>query len=528
MNPTTRTTAFLTLLLAACAGAAGAGTKVFQADHVAPQMKSFDDEAERAMLRDPYEHARLGDMSRASGNLDQARAEDRAAAEGFANFADKFTGSEWRLVFRSIAADRYLRGADWAAAASEAKKLIDDPQSNDTSRAIGARYAAGAWQQVATAETRAGRIEPLRELYALQRKGQEPKPRVPPDPWKRFVEYTDLYESLWKLDPQAKPDTAGGAGIDPAGMALFAARVEFAYDNIEDARRRFDAVINAWPSRADILETAVPLYLETFVVLKDDPGFEAAVVRMRALVEVEAGKAAAAAKAPSATPEQKKDAEGLAKLEAQLAKQQQGLGFNAAKRLLDAGQYAGAAAAFEKFADENRDNPDAPNAYYNAALAWEKAKEPRKALALRERILADYPDSKIAPQTVLAVAATKAREKDHAGAQKLYQSYLDWWPQAPQRCLALYNLGVEVESQGRKLEAAQKYKAFAAEESCLKEDADNSARVLFHAGDLFLEAKKKDDAYAMWRAVAALTGVKDTVALSQVEEAKRRLKKAGK
>ena len=302
MNPTTRTTAFLTLLLAACAGAAGAGTKVFQADHVAPQMKSFDDEAERAMLRDPYEHARLGDMSRASGNLDQARAEDRAAAEGFANFADKFTGSEWRLVFRSIAADRYLRGADWAAAASEAKKLIDDPQSNDTSRAIGARYAAGAWQQVATA-TRAGRIEPLRELYALQRKGQEPKPRVPPDPWKRFVEYTDLYESLWKLDPQAKPDTAGGAGIDPAGMALFAARVEFAYDNIEDARRRFDAVINAWPSRADILETAVPLYLETFVVLKDDPGFEAAVVRMRALVEVEAGKAAAAAKAPSATPE---------------------------------------------------------------------------------------------------------------------------------------------------------------------------------------------------------------------------------
>jgi tetratricopeptide (TPR) repeat protein len=525
MSPTTRTTAFLTLLLAACAGTAGAGTKVFQADHVAPQMKSFDDEAERAMLRDPYEHARLGDMSRASGNLDQARAEDRAAAEGFAKFADKFTGSEWRLVFRSVAAERYFRGAEWAASASEAKKLIDDPLSNDTSRAIGARLAAGAWQQVAIAEMRAGKIEPLRELNALQRKGQEPKPRVPADPWKRFVEYTDLYESLWKLDPQAKPDSTGRAGIDPAGMALFAARVEFAYDNMEDARRRFDAVISAWASRADILETAVPLYLETFLVLKDEPGFEAAVARMRALVEVEAGKAA---KAPSATPEQKKDAEDLAKLEAQLVKYQQGSGFSAAKRLLDAGRYAEAAAGFEKFADENRDNPDVPSAYYNAALAWEKAKEPKKALALRERILADYPDSKIAPQTVLAVAATKAREKDHAGAQKFYQSYLDRWPQAPQRCLALYNLGVEVESQGKKLEAAQKYKAFAADESCLKEDADNSARVLFHAGDLFLEAKKKDDAYAMWKAVAALTGVKDTVALSQVEEAKRRLKKAGK
>jgi len=527
MDFTTRTMAFLTLLLAACA-VASAGTRTFQADHAWPDMKSFDDEGERTMLRDPYEHARLADIARASGNLDQARAEDRAAAEGFAKFADKFQGSDWRLVFRRVAADRYIGGVDWANAASEAKKLVDDPAANDTSRAIGARIAASAWQQVAVSETRAGKLEPLRELNAQQRKGQEPKARVPADPWKRFVEYTDLYVSLWKADPQAKPEGARRGGADPAPMALFAARVEFAFDNMEDARRRFEAVIAGWPSRADVLETAVPLYLETYLVKKDEEGFEAAVVRMRAFVKAEAEKATLAAKAPNASDEQRKDAEDFAKLEAQLGKQQQGSGFNAAKRLLEVGKYPEAAAAFEKFADENRDNPDVPNALYNAALGWEKAKEAKKALALRERILRDHPDSKIASQTVLALAATKSREKDALGAQKLYQTYLDRWPQGAQRCLALYNLGVEVESQGKKLEAAQKYKAFAAEESCLQEDADNSARVLFHGGGLFMEARKKEEAFAMWKVLVGLQGVKDTVTLSQVEEAKRLLKKAGK
>jgi len=523
----TRTMTFLTLLLAACAGASG-GIKAFQADHVSPELKLFDDEGERSMLRDPYEHVRLADISRASGNLDQARAEDRAAADGFAKFADKFQGSEWRLVFRRVAAERCLGGGDWTTAASQAKLLVDDPSSNDTTRAIGARIAVAAWQQLAVSETRAGKLEPLRELNAQLRKGQEAKPRVPADPWKRVVEYTDLYVSLSKADPQAKPELARRGGIDVAGMAVFAGRIEFAYDNMEDARRRFEAAIASWPSRADILDTAVPLYLETYLVKKDDEGFEAAAARMHALVQAEAEKAAVAAKAPGAAEEQKKDAEDLAKLEAQLAKQQQAAGFNAAKRLLDAGKFAEAAATFEKFADENKDNPDVPNALYNAALGWEKAKEAKKALGLRERILKDFPDSKIAPQAVLALAATKSREKDSAAAQKLYQTYLDRWPQGAQRCLALYNLGVEVESQGKKLEAAQKYKAFAAEEGCLKENADVSARVLFHGGQLFMDAKKKDEAYAMWRSLVGLQGVKDTVALSWIEEAKRLLKKAGK
>lgn len=527
MNLSTRTMAFLTLLLAACASASGS-IRTYQADHATPDMKTFGDEGERSMLRDPYEHARLADIARGSGNMDQARAEDRSAADGFVKFADKFQGHEWRLVFRRIGAERYLGGGDWTDAATQAKLLVDDPAANDTTRAIGARIAAAAWMKIALAETSAGRLEPLRELNAQTRKGQEAKPRVPADPWKRVVEYTDLYVSLSKADPQAKPELARHGGVDVPQMAVSAARVEFAYDNMEDSRRRLEAAIAAWPSRGDTMEMAVPLYLETYLVQKDEAGFEAAVGRMLTLFKAEAEKAGVAAKAPGAAEDQKKDAEALAKLEAQLERQQQGSGFNVASRLLKDGKGAEAAAAFEKFADENKDNPDVPNALYNAALGWEKAKDPKKAAALRERILRDYPDSKIAPQAVLALASTRSREKDRAGAQKLYQTYLERWPQGAQRCLALYNLGVEVESQGKKLEAAQRYKAFAADESCLKEDADNSARVLFHAGSLFMESKKRDEAYAIWKSLAALPGVKDTVALSQVEEAKRLLKKAGK
>jgi len=530
MTPIPRIPLLAALVAAACATpGGGAGSRYRQADFAPPTLAQFTDEAERAVISDGFAHADRADQAAMSGNLDQSRAENRAAAEIYAKFADKFQFNEYRIVLRTMATERYLRSQDFDRAAAQAQLVLDDRESRDVSKAIAARYASGAWQMIAVAEGRAGKIDPPRLLAADKRQGQDPKPRVPPDPWKRFIENTDRYLSLRQADPVASLPPAEAqkrGGVDAAQVANLAAQVEFGYDNMEDARRRYEAIIQTWPSRADILESAVPYYLQTFLVKKDEAGYEAGVGRALAAVRPEAAKAGEAARAPGASDEARKSAEVLARLQADLEKQQQGAGFAAAGQMLAAGKNAEAAAAYEKFASENRDHPDAPNALHNAGVAWERAKEPKKAQAARAALLERYPDSKIAPEETLAQASALSRQGDPAGAQKLYQAYLEKWGQGPRRCLAFYNLAVAQESTGKKLEAARSYQAFARDDACLKEDPNSAVKAVYRGGVLFGETKKKSEALEMFRVAAGIAGVTDTVAKSQVEDAKERVKKA--
>lgn len=528
MTPIHRISLLAALAAASCATAAG-GSKFYQADYARPGRAQFVDDAQRAIIDEALIHCDRGDQAFMSGNLDQSRAENRLGADGLVKFLDTFPSNEYRLVVRAQAAERYLRAQEYESAAAQAQKLVDDTEAKDVSVAVGTRYLAAAWQTIANAEGKAGKIDPPRLVAADKRQGQEPKPRVPPHPWKRFIEATDRYLQVAKADPLASLSPAERqkrGGIDPPHLANVAAQVEFGYDNMEDSRRRYEAIIQAWPSRADVMESAIPYYLQTFLVKKDDAGYEAAVNKSLAAMKPEAQKAAEGAKAPGAGEDAKHDAEILAKLVADLEKQKQGAGFNAAKQLLDDGKVAEAAAAFEKFSADNRDHPDAPNALFNAGVAWDRAKEPKKAVAARASLLERYPDSKMAPQATLAQASALSRQGDNAAAQKLYQVYLEKWGQGPQRCLAVYNLAVAFESMGKKLDAAKAYQTFAKEETCLKEDANNSVKAVYRGGVLFAEAKKRSESLEMFRVVAAIQGATDVVAKSQVEDARQRVKKA--
>lgn len=518
----------LAAMAAACATAGGSASRYYQADYARPGRAQFDD-TQRAIIDEAFIHAERADQAGMAGNLDQSRSENRLAADGFAKFVDTFPNNDYRMVVRADAAERYLRAQEFEKAAAQAQRIVDDPEARDVSKAIALRYATAAWQNIAVTEGRAGKIDPPRILTADKRKGQEPKPRVPPDPWKRFIESADRYQLVAKADPV--PVAGAGeqqkrGGVDTAQLALTAAQVEFGYDNLEDARRRLEAIIQTWPSRTDVMESAVPYHLQTFLIKKDDAGYEAAVARDLVVVKALAAKAAQAAKAPGADEDAKKDAEILAKLQADLEKQEKGSGFTAAERLLAADKQAQAGAAFEKFATDNPDHPDAPSALYNSAVAWDKAKEPRKAVAARKVLLERYPDSKIAPQATLAQASALTRQGDHAAAQRLYQGYLEKWGKGEQRCLARQNLGVALEAMGKKLEAAKDYLSFARDEACLKEDPNNAAKVVYHGAVLFSDAKRKADSLEMFRIVAGISGATDTVAKSQVEDAKARVKKA--
>ncbi len=521
MNARTVTTVLLALAGAACAAGAFA---VRPADRARPRPSELLDEVERKALSDAGRHAGLADAARDAGKADEAQAEDLAAADGFASFADRFSGSVWRLVMRRSAVERYLLAGAPQKAVEQAQKVLADAQSDPASKAVAARLTAAAWQAVALAETRAGKLEKLSLHTAAQRKGQPPRPRAPPEPWKRFVEAVDAYLPLASQDPAQKlagPDRRAAGVTGPADLALIAAEVEYAHDNLEESRRRLDRIIATWPSDASVMENAVPLDLQTFLVQKDDPGYDAAVPRVKAILDPVASEARRAAAMPGAIEEQKRAAEILGRLDDQLALQQRGAGFAQGERLLAAGQYAQAAAAFEKFAAENRDNPDAPNALYNAAIAWDRAKEGKKAAALREQLVKDYPEARVAPQAVVAQASALSRLGEHLAAQKLYGDYLRLWPRGEQRCLALYNRGVEISAAGDDPAAA--FVAFGTDERCAKEDPKAAANLLYNAAGIFQKAKKQEEAKSALEAMLGLPPVKDPAVRSWIDDARRRL-----
>jgi tetratricopeptide (TPR) repeat protein len=537
----------LLLLIAACATTSkvSAGPVVKQADHKEPEPKTGRDAGEIAQisaLEDVYGHMKRAQMARLGGDEDTARAEDKISADLLAQFVTRFPSDEYQLVFLRMAAERYLAVRDWEAAANTAQRIVDSKYANEVSRAIGARLAAGAWQQLAVQEMRSGKIPPLQLRSYEQRRGADPTPQVPPLSWKMYVESADLYVKLQAADPVAKATAEErrlSGGVDVPQLQLIAAQVEFGYDNMEDARRRFLALIEQVPSKAEIMETSVPYYLETFRVMKDDAGYDQALARLQPVFAGEARKAAAAAAAAGATEAQRKNAAALAKLDDDLTRRLKGSGYTAAGESLRKGEaaekagkgadalahYREAATRFEQFAADQADSPDAPNALFNAAIAWDKAKEPKKAIADREKLVAKYPDAKIVPQALVVLGVGHAREGNSAKAAQAYETYLSRWPNGPQHCVALQNLGVALQQTGRKVEAAQRYQQFAGDEGCLKDDPNNAAKVLYEAGKLFTEAKKPGEARKAFQALVDLPGVTDVVPRSYQADAKERLKK---
>jgi len=356
-----------------------------------------------------------------------------------------------------------------------------------------------------------------------------------------FVENVDTYSKNFAADPSSKlsaEERASSGGADRAQLEIIAAQVEFGYDNIEDAQRRFGRLIEENPSRADILETAVPYYLDTFKILNNTQGLDAALARIEPALAAEAKKAAAVAAGPGATEEQKKTSATLARLAIELREGAKGGDYNAAAAVMSKadilvkegkseaiGQYKEAGALFEKFATENKTSPDAPNALFNAAIAFDKAKDPKKAVELRETLLATYPDAKVAQQTTVLLGGSLAVAREYTASAKYNQEYLTRWPEGPQRCVALHNLGVALQEMKKPAEAAQAYLKFAADPVCAGENPNTTARLLYSAAKMQAEAKKTADVKKTLQALVGLGGVTDPVARSYQADAKERLAK---
>ena len=486
----------LLLLAGAACATAGKGPPIHQADQGLPSASEFpDDGAERAAYTAAHAHEAKGDA--AGSAHDQARGEWATAATGYAELAARPAAAEWRVPLRHRAAELYLRAQRWEKGAEAAQAVVGDAHASETSRAIGARLAATAWLGAANAAVKAGQLEKLD--LGLERKRAA---RPPPPPWKRFLDAADAYLARASADPELR--RPGDRRPSAPELALVAAEVQFAYGELDDARRRLEATLDRWPADPDLLEQAIPLYLATFLARGDRAGHAAAIDRLQQRIEAEAGK----------SPE-KKAPLGRA-LEA-LGRARAGARFSAAEDLLRQGKAADAARAFEAAAEQGAG--DAANALHNAGVAWDQAGDAVKAAAVRDRLLRTYPDAAVVAEDALRLAAFRSRQGDHAGAAQLYEDFLRRWPTSPSRCVALRNVASELDHGNRAVDAATRYLAFGKDEACAKAEPNVAARALVRAGRLSTAQAK-----AAYTAAAALEGVTDPEAKAQVAEAKRRLK----
>ncbi|MBI5067851.1 MAG: outer membrane protein assembly factor BamD [Deltaproteobacteria bacterium] len=499
-------------LLAACAGAPAVptGPRFQPAGKPLPAPATIGDATEQAKLSDITVQTRLADTARDAGNADAARAGWKDAGTGL--LALGATPSQWRLVYQAAGARLLQQAGDYEGAAAAAQRLLADPDADAESRAVGARTRAAALNQLATAEIKAGRLEPLSNAGADKRKGKALQPRPPADVWKRLLEADDAYVKVYKADPEPGLENAAGAAYQ-AGL------IEYTHDNMDEAARRLWGVVDQFPS-ARVLSDAVGLWLQTFLVRGDAAGHAAGLDRAAAAVQAEARRVAAA----PATAEGKARGEALARLQEQLQREKEGLGFSAGSRLLAEGKGKEAATALEAFAAQHPEHPDAPSALYNAAIGWTQAKERKKAVAAREAVIARYPTSRVAPKALLALAGDLYGTGDHAGAAKLYAQYLERWPTGDDRCLAALNVGAELDAARNTADAAQRYLAFGTDPQCSKADPNTAAQVLYRAAAILAKGGKKADAQAALKALAGLGGVTDATARSYVEDARARVK----
>lgn len=515
MNPNGRNAMrkpHLSLLLAGvvsagCATGGGAAA-LRQADAKLPQSAEVSDQAERKSFDEANWYITMADIAWKNGNADEASTKWRAAGKLLSEAAQKFPTSEYRLVYRAQASRLLLQGGEPGTAVTLAEQLAAEPTASAATRALAAQLRATALQAQAFADAKAGKLEVVRIVTADRRKGADAAPRPIPEAWRRVVAANDDYLGQRAADPS--PNSAQVA----ASLSFVSAEIAFSYDQIDDANRRLTALLRDFPTSTRFDDAAL-LLLQTYLVKKDDAGYAAALDRLLASVAQESAKAAA----KPGDADAKAQVEMFGKLTGDLARLKVGLGFKAASQLLaEVQKLEGeparlkaleAAAAYDKFASENPDHPDAPNAIYNAAIAWSRGREPKKALADRELVATKYPESKIAPKALAAAASDLSAAGDHAGSAQRYVAYLEKYPTGEDRCLALYNVGVELDYAKQGAEAAKRYVAFAADAQCSKEKPGEAVKVLNQAAVLYTKAGKKAEAADAQRAA---------------EEAKARLK----
>ncbi|HSP81987.1 MAG TPA: tetratricopeptide repeat protein [Myxococcaceae bacterium] len=462
-------------------------------EHEPDVLAAADELAEKNLYGSALHHHQQALVFKQEGRLEQARASFETAASAYARYLERFPRSKNAYELEFYLAECLYNSLRFAEAAEHYAAVRDSPQG-DKYFAESAFNAVLSWQKLLEREVKAGREQARVPIRSSKRPEDQP------------VRPTPLTALEAKLVAASDAHVAKLPGSERSpGIAYKAAELYYTHDDFPEARRRFEAIVHAFPHH-EVARFSTNLIVESFLVDKDWRSVEEVSGRLAANEEVIA---------PSSD------------LHQDLVRFKLAGRFKLADQLLEQGQYEEAAAKYLQLVAEAPRHEFADEALNNAAVAYEKTLRFDSALELYERIYREYPSSPLANAALFRVAVNAENSYDFEKAVASYQKLVKDYPASKDREAALFNAARLLEGQQRYAEAAAAFLRYAA----LFPDAEDAPRNQFRAA-LILE--KQEDWRGEIRALEAFVR-KFSSRSAQVElvvDAKRRIgdawKKLGK
>jgi TolA-binding protein len=413
-------------------------------------LREVDTLAQSAILAAATYHHKQANVFASAGQIGRAKAAYSQAADLYRRFIDRFPTSKDRYEISYYLAETlyYAFRFDEAAVVYERVRDDKEEQTHRLAAAFGAYKSLENWLE-------AQRFK-APELPRLAPDGKNIEGGPGPDPMPALVQrQIQAGEIFLKLSPRHE---------QAPNVSYVLAELHYRYKDFPEARRRFEAILDAWPRHKAALNSA-RLLVDSYRLVQDWTNVEKWSRRLLAM-RISEGR----------------DREALRE---ELGKLQTGAAFKRAEALQKAGQYEEAAREYLKLADENPKAEFADVALFNAGANYEQVRKYESANRAYERLLARYPRSPRADKALfrMAVNAENFFEFDRAviAYLRLYREY----KQSDKRDWALYNAALLLENDQQYARAAGYFLTYA-REFPEREDAPTS---VFRAAKLYLKAR---------------------------------------
>jgi tetratricopeptide (TPR) repeat protein len=371
-----------------------------------------------------------------AGRADDARRSYQAAAQAYKGYLAQFPNAKNSYDFEFFLAECLYYSEDYMAAAAQYDKVRDSPLDNKHLEQA-ALSSVITYQKEVESETASGKLPKCEVLTKEQRKGKTLEPKKIEPIYQKLLDASDRYV---RLLPNGK---------DSPPIAYKAAETYYCHDQLEEARKRFEQIVAAWPD-TEVGGYAANLIIESYLAVDDYVNVEKYAARLQDNVKKTPPKPLTADQE-----KQRKD------LESKLAVFKLGAQFKQAEAADSGGRFEEAADKYVQLVNENPKHEFASKALFNAAVDYEKVKRFETASNTYQRVADEYPKSDLAPKALFRVGVNYEKGYDFPSAIQAYTKLVERYPQSENRADALYNEAVTLENMQNYAQAAQAFKKYA-------------------------------------------------------------------
>ncbi len=170
-------------------------------------------------------------------------------------------------------------------------------------------------------------------------------------------------------------------------------------------------------------------------------------------------------------------------------------GFKIAQGFEQKNNYLDSAKTYEDFAKKNHQSSLVASAYFNAGVNYEKAHQPKEAIAMYSLVLSKGKDEKVKKKSRQLLGHLYQKTGQYIRAAQQYELYVKDYSKDPLAKEMLFNAGViwaAIEEPQRAIRAFTRYGGY-------QSTAEEKALAHLHLGEAYLSQKSYDQAIAEFR-----------------------------